>query len=102
MPNSLVDSCLWHFSRTHEVLQIFVVQTADHVHVHACQKSLARCCRAIICDSMCDEFGDRREIAITIPANPHSLLRICFNVKGFAEAGTPFSELKELIRVAAP
>src|SRR6267378_6739615 len=44
-----------------------MIEAAHHVHVHACQKSLARCCRAIICDSMCNELGKGREIAVHDP-----------------------------------
>ena len=38
----------------------------------------------------------------TTPRKPHSLRKICFNVKGLAEEGTPFRELKALITEAVP
>src|SRR6266436_1946271 len=62
--NGLVNIRLWHFSRTHELRQVFMVETADHIHVNACQKSLARCRRAVVGDAMGDQLGDGRIIAI--------------------------------------
>src|SRR5258708_16080167 len=44
-----------------------MIEAADHIHVHACEKSLARGSRAIICDSMCHELGEGREIAVHDP-----------------------------------
>jgi len=36
------------------------------------------------------------------PSKPHSFLRICVSVYGFAQPGTPLIALKEHITVSAP
>ena len=62
--NGFVYSGFGHLAGVHQIRQMVVVKTADHIHFHAGQKRFTRGGRGVIRDAMGNQLGDGGPIAV--------------------------------------
>src|SRR5580698_8711686 len=77
----VVEFGLCSLARVHNLLQVVVVDTADHVHVDAAEKSFARGGSAVIGNAMANKFADRIPIAYDQTAKAPLLSQDLFQSK---------------------
>jgi hypothetical protein len=101
IPHSLIDICHPDLPGLHEVRQVIMVKTADHVHVDASQNAR----RAAVAPSFAipcgNQFRYRGPVAVDNALKAPLLAKNLFRV-AFAEVGMPFSALKALMIDAVP